>query len=630
MSPRGCDPDNPVATDGQAGEAPPGAGEAAARTIRVPRCAVSLLLGWGAIGGLFWAARSAGSWSPWSLLAFVVGLSVPIFMFGAWSAALRRAHELRLFREGGRMRSLLGGPFLRTVAGLLIAFVLALAVFIGAAGEHPPTWMALLVPPLLCLGFVLAERVLRAEMALPQRRAMALRAAVLLAPLLLVVADFLIASFGFETPRHASLADAVRANLPPEPAHSQLVDELLRLAAYMNAMQAFALGMVADWGGAFRLAAGVGTAALNFAFYAGLARAVAMFFLPWAELRRAFLPAGEAPVPRRLSVTEIATASALATIIPLFILVPAFGKAEGWLKHNRPSILVGVAVEKIDGRLVRPGTIEILDKLRADTVKGLGVDRAALAQAANAGFDAMEANVDAYLDAYYSLPAEYLRIASLIGGASALEEKMAADFKEYLMAGDPFAGYDAQVDAALAAADRVRSIYGDAVERVLDRAALDLPPDARVKVVASASLGDLALPTPELALTTSGDRMVSGAVAGGLIAALVVKKVVAKGTLKLAAMAVAKVAVSKGAGASGGAGAGALAGAAIGSVVPGVGTAAGAVVGGVVGGIAVGVGVDYLMLKLDEAWSRDDFRQQILDALEAQRAEFLAQLAPQP
>lgn len=124
-------------------------------------------------------------------------------------------------------------------------------------------------------------------------------------------------------------------------------------------------------------------------------------------------------------------------------------------------------------------------------------------------------------------------------------------------------------------------------------------------------------------MTTQEERLEIAAASGGLVAALVVKKLGAKGTLKLAAKAITKVAVSKTAGTSGGAGAGAVVGAAIGSAVPVIGTAVGAAVGGVICGLAVGVGVDYLILKLEEAWSREEFRQQLLAAIEEQRAAFL-------
>ena len=591
--------------------------------VRVPRWVAFLVLSEGAVWSLLRAVDAAGAWPPGFLLALLVVLSLPIFFFGTWRAALRRAHALRLFRDGGRLRSLLGRPMLRTIVWLVASPALALAVFLGAAGANRPATVALLVPPVLCLVFLLADRVLRAEVAAPHRRVMALRAAVLVAPVLLVAADFAALALGGEVPRHATFADAVRASIPPEPARSAIVDELLRLAGYVNAVEAFALGRVGDWGGVLRPVAWAGLAVLNLAFYAGLARAVAMFVLPRAELRRALLPASDAPVPRRLSVPEVAVTSALATVLLVFILIPGIAAIEAWLLRNAPpTTYVEILVEMIDDQPVRHGTIDILAKLRADTVAGLGVDRAALEQAANEGFDAMAGNVDAYLDAYYSLIAEYLRILALVSGEAKLEQRLTDDLTQHLMAGAPFGAYEAQLEAALGSADRVRAIYETAVNDVIRIMALDLPADARIKVVASARRSGLALPKPVEELTTPGSRGATSAAAGGIVAALVVKKIAAKGTLKLAAKAVAKVAVSKAAGTSGGAGAGALAGATIGSAVPVIGTAAGAVIGG----LAVGVGVDYLMLELEEAWSREDFRRQILAAIEEQRAAFLAGL----
>jgi hypothetical protein len=56
-------------------------------------------------------------------------------------------------------------------------------------------------------------------------------------------------------------------------------------------------------------------------------------------------------------------------------------------------------------------------------------------------------------------------------------------------------------------------------------------------------------------------------------------------------------------------------------MVPGIGTAIGAVVGGVVAGLAVAASAEYLMLKLEEAYSRDDHRTDLVAELRRMRAE---------
>ncbi|MBP9871825.1 MAG: hypothetical protein KBC53_10095, partial [Nitrosomonas sp.] len=74
--------------------------------------------------------------------------------------------------------------------------------------------------------------------------------------------------------------------------------------------------------------------------------------------------------------------------------------------------------------------------------------------------------------------------------------------------------------------------------------------------------------------------------------------------------------------AMGGAAAGAATGMALGSFIPGIGTAIGAAIGGVIGGITIGLTVEKLLLMLEEAFSRDEFKRQILDAIEDERIEF--------
>jgi hypothetical protein len=46
-----------------------------------------------------------------------------------------------------------------------------------------------------------------------------------------------------------------------------------------------------------------------------------------------------------------------------------------------------------------------------------------------------------------------------------------------------------------------------------------------------------------------------------------------------------------------------------------------------VGGLVVGVGADFLLLKLEEELSRDAFQAEIVEAIDAAEAEFLAALA---
>lgn len=166
----------------------------------------------------------------------------------------------------------------------------------------------------------------------------------------------------------------------------------------------------------------------------------------------------------------------------------------------------------------------------------------------------MARNVDPFLGANDSLPAGYLRSASLLMGEAELEQRLTEDLTRHLMAGAPSGDCEARLAAALASAGRVREIYSAGAERLPERARLDVPPDARIKVVASATRHGLALPAPAIELTTTGERVATRSAAAGVVAALGVKKVTAKGALKAMAKAFTKVALSKTAGASAGAG----------------------------------------------------------------------------
>ena len=122
-----------------------------------------------------------------------------------------------------------------------------------------------------------------------------------------------------------------------------------------------------------------------------------------------------------------------------------------------------------------------------------------------------------------------------------------------------------------------------------------------------------------------------GAPAGAVAGVIIVKigsKVIAGTVFKMAAGALIKIAGSKALTLGGGILVGAGTGGAGGSVVPGIGTTAGAVVGGIVGGIAAMVGVDYGLLKLDEAVLREAFQAEIIAAINESEAEFLALVSP--
>ncbi len=280
-------------------------------------------------------------------------------------------------------------------------------------------------------------------------------------------------------------------------------------------------------------------------------------------------------------------------------------------------------IERIGGADYLPGTIAAADAIRARAA-AIDAERRDEARAIVAGgFDGVRAKVPDFLDWYYSLGGEYGRILQTLAGDGE------AYFEERLAASLGTAGAERSTERDLAAVSA-----GAASARARAEADLaELLQGNRV-VLTTRDVGIVVArrvidPLAELRGTaTSVEWRLGGAGAtgatAGLVGALAVKKIAAKGIFKTAGTMAAKAALSKGAAGTGAAAMGALAGGAAGSVVPGVGTAVGAVLGGVLGAVGIGVAADALMLEIEEHFARDDFKAQLITAIdEAERDALL-------
>lgn len=264
--------------------------------------------------------------------------------------------------------------------------------------------------------------------------------------------------------------------------------------------------------------------------------------------------------------------------------------------------------------------------MKLEAARKSDVSLAKVEREADRAFDRMERNVDAFLDWYYSLPAEYARIAKLLIGD--LEGYLTDRLAAHLLKGDAFRGVETALNEAMTLHKSFQEEYNQAVRKIINDNRVNVE-GRKFHVVQSMSLDDaLNLPAYKDTLDLK-KRMIGGAVAGSVTAVItgkIVSKVVGKATLKKAAQVLAKVVAGKGVSSAGLAAAGAAAGGAIGSVVPGVGTAVGALIGGMIGGIAAGITVDKLMLMLEEALNRADFKRELIEFIEGARKEFKKKL----
>ena len=560
------------------------------------------------IAALWVFARAAPGLGDWAFGLAGVILAVPLALVRAHWAATRRSHNLLILNQDGWLHRALSGPVLRVTLALVRALILTFVLLVRVIALIPADWLALVVAGTgVPLGAALGQRVVGAQIATPHRLAGTLR-----------IGRYIGSALGLAA--YLVLRDLPVP--PPEgPFRSPLIEQAVLLGAQWRLLEDFALGQLSvlgDWG---RWAAVLVSVLGNLALVWTATGIAAGLMLPRDALRRALAPVGaDRPAP-----VAIGWMTALATVITLFVYAPVLAMAEAALRavpaENRPSDVFVTQVEQIGGQFFEPGTIAELTGRRIEAQANAAPEaRAALLDQVDAGFAAMEANIDPFLDWYYSLPAEYGRIAHLLAGD--FESYLAGKMGEYLSEGDPFGGLDTALARWEAAEEAMQPALEAELESLARARRVEIAPGQPIAIVGSAEAAVFgAMPSISDRLTT---RLAITGGTAGLAAALttaVMVKLGTKGVTKLAAKAALKVAASKGAGGTAGAGAGAAGGAIVGSVVPGIGTAAGAVIGGLIGGLAVGAGTDFLLVKLEEALSRDQLRAEMVSALDAARAD---------
>ena len=356
--------------------------------------------------------------------------------------------------------------------------------------------------------------------------------------------------------------------------------------------------------------------------------------VPMSESRRVFAPIQDSDQPPAVSPWAWAITSAFTTFFVFFIYVPSTVYVDAWLRSNPDTVqeihtsqqIVVEKVEMIGEEYYKPGTAEQIEHAYLASLNKLETSLEKLREITATGFLQMSENVDDYLDWYYSLPGEYERILALATGV--LESWMAEKLQSYLMKGNVFGPVQQSIEHILENNQQLRAEHLQKVEQILADNRIHPVDSLQLEIVKHSSLNALQEPPAHSVIVNLENRMlISGSIgtAGaitGAIAGKITAKVVGKGIIKLGAQALIKVTAGKAVSALGGAAAGAATGMALGSFIPGLGTAIGAAIGGIIGGISIGLTVEKLLLMLEEAFSREDFKRQILEAIEEERREF--------
>lgn len=570
----------------------------------------------------------------WFALLVTLLFGLPIYVAAIYAVTIERIYLSSQFKKLGMLHWFFTRRILSYIGWLLwsVVFAFLLLFYLGSAEKQEWVVFFAAIPVfavIYAVFYPIAAREYKPYIAVHKTLAWSRWAAALTMAVFFV----LFVNHSDVNRQYASLTEAVaqESQRLDGTTNSILILETNRLLGFIEGMKRYALGSLHSFNDLLYLGAIFFGSLL---FFYNVALGISSFMVPLSEYRRVFAPLQDSDEPPAVSPWAWAITSALATFFVFFIYVPSTVYVDAWLRSNpgtieeiRASRQVAVQkVEMIGDEYYKPGTAGQIEQAYLDSLSKMEASLGKLRETTGTGFQQMTDNVDAYLDWYYSLPGEYERIVALATGV--LENWMAEKLQSYLMKGNVFGPVQQSIEEVLQSNQQLRTEHMQKVEQILVENRVERLDNSQLEVVRHASLSALKEPPAHSVIVNLENRMlISGGIgtAGaitGAIAGKITAKVAGKGIIKLGAQALVKVTAGKAVSALGGAAAGAATGAALGSFIPGIGTAIGAAIGGIIGGITIGLTVEKLLLMLEEAFSREEFKLQILEAIEEERIEF--------
>jgi hypothetical protein len=570
----------------------------------------------------------------WFALLVTLLFGLPIYAAAIYAVTIERIYLSSQFKKLGMLHWFFTRRILSYIGWLLwsVVFAFLLLFYLGSAEKQEWVVFFAAIPVfsvIYAVFYPIAAREYKPYIAVHKTLAWSRWAAALTMAVFFV----LLVNHSDVNRQYASLTEAVaqESQRLDGTTNSILILETNRLLGFIEGMKRYALGSLHSFNDLLYLGAVFFGSLL---FFYNVALGISSFMVPLSEYRRVFAPLQDSDEPPAVSPWAWAITSAFATFFVFFIYVPSTVYVDAWLRSNpetieeiRASRQVAIQkVEMIGDEYYKPGTAGQIEQAYLDSLSKMEASLGKLRETTGTGFQQMTDNVDAYLDWYYSLPGEYERIVALATGV--LENWMAEKLQNYLMKGNVFGPVQQSIEEVLQSNQQLRTEHMQKVEQILAENRVERLDNSQLEVVRHASLSALKEPPAHSVIVNLENRMlISGGIgtAGaitGAIAGKITAKVAGKGIIKLGAQALIKVTAGKAVSALGGAAAGAATGAALGSFIPGIGTAIGAAIGGIIGGITIGLTVEKLLLMLEEAFSREEFKLQILEAIEEERIEF--------
>lgn len=566
-------------------------------------------------GAAYGAPELNAAW----LLALALILAVPPALALWHRAVVRCLLSLHQFQPGRALHWIGSRLVLRKVLGAGLALLVALSSMLHSSFFGPRDWLLLaLMPAVFAAARCGLEGLLRPQLTgAAYASHAALRLAGWAVALVYVLGWVGLAAAAPDAAPGGLLerVDALQAPWKNAPAASarHAADALAWAAAALDA--ANALSQAPVW----RVALGVVIAPLATVVFVALA--MQGLALPAAEVRRNFSP-GPSGVDVPPPITPVgAGVHAAVIVVFLLILFQMVAHVEHALEAGDSPLAVHrlPECEAIDGKVYKLGTLDSIAKALATGTAEAGHARASTCAALDSAQAAAAKPVDAYLDWYFSLPAEWMRIWKMLTGD--LEQMLSDRLTQSLESAPGLAealahaqgGSRVHANALDALQGKVRDILADNVLVLDERACKVVRRDSIAQTLAARESESLRL----RAAGSAGAGLAAGVVAGKVAA-----KAMTKGSMKAAAKVLAKFASKKAAAMSLSTGTGM----AVGSVVPGLGTAVGAIVGAVAG-VVISVGVDWAALAAEEHLEREAMKAELLEAFRETLAPARAAMA---
>lgn len=572
----------------------------------------------------------------WAVALAVFIYATIIMLSGMYVGVLRKVHDNTLFRKDGWLYSVLSRRLLLAIGWFVWGVVSAFFVMIQLNLYSIKEWMVFaLTFPVYSVAFIFCRNLLAKHVQSLHVIRIALTWTRWMVPLVMV-AIYAIFAWQMTPVEKAAQPVTLKESIAQKRGHivisggSAIVDEALQIYSAIEGGVEFVTAKLGELSNI--LAAFLSVFAAFIVSY-NVCLLLSCLIIPISEYRRLLAPITDLSDPPPVSFLHVVLLSAVVVFLSIFVYLHGIVALETWIsqsekwKAGRKIIeeTVIVKVDEIAGEYYKAGTITKIEDLRTVAWKDSVAAANDLGGKVDEAFAAMEQNVDKYLDWYYSLPAEYMRIAKTLTGS--LESHIENQLMEHLNQNDPFRRVSEAMNDVVAKHQLALAKFQAGKERILAENKIEVSSKhIRIERMISDHEFSIELAPPE-SITTQ-NRLASAAavsVATTLVAKKIVAKVVAKGIFKTAVTAASKLAAAKAAGGAAGAAAGAATGAALGSIFPVAGTIIGGFFGAI-GGIFIGVGVDAALLKLDEEVNRADFKQEILESIASAKNELKSDL----